>query len=347
MTYIDSLILTGLTISTFYDALYFLGEGMKVIILTVVVLAMAGCSTPLAVQVNLQESISKQQSTITKTNWNHGSKNCKNNRDPVFDVYQHDPTTYILRQNKCLTYEAPFIYILVGKDQILVLDTGALSDKPEFSLYSKLESILGKELLSTNRLLVVHSHGHSDHYQGDMYFSGRSNVEIIRTSAKAVNQFYGFKNWPQGQKVIDLGKRQVTVIPSPGHQEEAISLYDHQTKWLLTGDTLYPGYIYVKDWQAYRKSIARLATFTDNNKVTAIMGAHIEKVDRPASYYPIGSTYQPNEARLDLAIEDLHTLNAKLKQVDEPEELNFNGFIIKPMSYFQKMLSNVSRWFTQ
>jgi hypothetical protein len=39
----------------------------------------------------------------------------------------------------------------------------------------------------------------------------------------------------------------------PDNQEETISIYDHQTKWLMTGDTLYPGYIYVKDWQAYRK----------------------------------------------------------------------------------------------
>ena len=180
-----------------------------------------------------------------------------------------------------------------------------------------------------------------------MYFEERSNVKLIKTSAADVRQFFGFTDWPQGQTTIDLGERKVTVLPTPGHQEEAISLYDHQTAWLMTGDTLYPGYIYVKDWQAYRDSINRLATFASNNKVTAILGAHIEKKDRPAAFFSIGSTYQPNEAKLDLSVQSLQMLNAKLKTMDDANELIFDDFIIKPMSSFQKILSNAARWFTQ
>ena len=168
-----------------------------------------------------------------------------------------------------------------------------------------------------------------------------------KTSAFDVRSFFSFIDWPQGQKTIDLGERKITVIPTPGHQEEAISIYDHHTKWLMTGDTLYPGYIYVKDWEAYRNSIDSLAHFTKNNDVTAIMGAHIEKQKSPNSYFPIGSTYQPNEARLDLGIESLQGLNKELKTIDRPRELIFDDFTIKPMSSFQKMLSNTVRWFTQ
>ncbi|MEW6984155.1 MBL fold metallo-hydrolase [Colwelliaceae bacterium 6471] len=320
---------------------------MKSFIFIILILFVFACSSPMNVKANSAELNNSHISTISKSDWIHGSENCKTNKEPVFDVYKHDVHSFIIRQNKCLTFEAPFSYILVGEQKILVLDTGALSDNPEFSLYSELEKIIGKNQLAIKKLLVVHSHSHSDHYKGDVYFNGRENVEVIKTSASDVRSFFSFIDWPQGQKTIDLGARKITVIPTPGHQEEAISIYDHHTQWLMTGDTLYPGYIYVKDWEAYRDSIDRLTHFTKNNDVTAIMGAHIEKQKSPNSYFPIGSTYQPNEAMLDLTIGSLETLNKELKKADKPREIILEDFIIKPMSSFQKMLSNAARWFTQ
>lgn len=310
-------------------------------------LIVVGCSLPIKAYSNPKIVANKHQSIIAKSQWIHGSKNCKTNQDSTFDVYKHGVDSFIIRQNKCLTFEAPFIYVLVGKQKILVLDTGALENNPEFSLYTELEKIIGKEQLSFKQILVVHSHGHSDHYKGDMYFDGHSNVKLIKTSAIDIREYFGFTDWPQGQTTIDLGERKVTVIPTPGHQEEAISLYDHQTQWLMTGDTLYPGYIYIKNWQAYRNSINKLALFVSNNEVSAIMGAHIEKKNQPASFYSVGSTYQPNEAKLELGVQSLHILNTKLKTMDKPKEITFDDFIIKPMSRFQKMLSNAARKLTQ
>jgi glyoxylase-like metal-dependent hydrolase (beta-lactamase superfamily II) len=320
---------------------------MKLFIFTISLLFVFSCSTSTKVKAISTELTKNYKSTIAKSDWIHGSENCETNKESVFDVYKHDASSFIIRQNKCLTFEAPFSYILVGKQTILVLDTGALSGSPEFSLYAELENIVGKEQFSIKKVLVVHSHSHSDHYEGDIYFNGRSNTKVIETSAKEVRSFFGFTDWPQGEKTIDLGERKITVIPTPGHQEEAISLYDHHTKWLMTGDTLYPGYIYVKDWQAYRNSIEMLTNFTNNNYVIAIMGAHIEKEKSPNRYFPVGTTYQPNEANLDLSVGSLQSLNKELKVTDEPREIIFNDFIIKPMSSFQKMLSNAARWFTQ
>ena len=291
----------------------------------------------------LQSLAEDPHSVISKVSWNHGSPNCDTNKEPPIEVYEHDPQSFIIRQNKCLTFEAPFIYVLAGSQKILVLDTGAISSKTEFSLYAELKKILGEEQLSNKEMLVVHSHGHSDHLQGDADFDGRSNVRLVKPLAEDINQFFGFADWPQGQKEIDLGARQVTVIPTPGHQEEAITIYDDKTKWLMTGDTLYPGYIYVKDWAAYRNSIDTLATFATNNEVSAILGAHIEMKKGSTSYYRIGSTYQPNEAKLDLSVQSLHTLNEKLKLTRKRKKITFEDFIIKPMSGFQKMLSNASR----
>lgn len=320
---------------------------MKNFSVIISILLIFSCSAPINIKEKSLDSTSNHLSIIAKSDWIHGSENCKVNQEPVFDVYKHDDHSFIIRQNKCLTFEAPFSYVLVGEFQILVLDTGALSDNPEYSLYTELERIIGEDQLAAKKLIVVHSHSHSDHYKGDVYFNERKNVEVVGTSASDVWSYFNFFDWPQGQKSIDLGKRKITIIPTPGHQEEAISIYDHHTKWLMTGDTLYPGYIYIKDWKAYRESINRLTNFTQNNDVIAIMGAHIEKQKSPNSYFPIGSTYQPNEASLDLSVESLETLNKELMKDDKPREIISDDFIIKPMTTFQRMLSNVARWFTQ
>ncbi|WP_068547719.1 MBL fold metallo-hydrolase [Thalassotalea crassostreae] len=320
---------------------------MKFFTLAISLFLVLSCSSHVTVNAQSTELTGERNSVITKTEWIHGSKNCDTNQDPLYDVYQHDATSFIIRQNKCATFEAPFSYVLIGEKKILVVDTGALSGKPEYSLYAQIERVIGKGQLAMKSILVVHSHSHSDHYEGDVYFEGHDNVEIIDTSATNVKSFWGFQEWPNGEKTIDLGTREITVIPTPGHQEEAISIYDHHSKWLITGDTLYPGYIYVKDWQAYRTSISRLTEFANNHEVSAIMGAHIEKQNSSNAYFPIGTTYQPNEASLDLSADVLPILNTRLKTMVEPAEIVFDDFTLKPLSGMQRLLSNVARWFTQ
>ncbi|MDP2562645.1 MBL fold metallo-hydrolase [Psychrobium sp. 1_MG-2023] len=328
---------------------------MKLRTLAVLTLLLSGCSANSSLraydnsleQFDGIEVNEQHQSVIAKANWHHGAVDCDNNQSAAHEVYQHDQQTFIIRQNKCLTFEAPFIYVFVGSEKILLLDTGALTDEPKHSLYQTLQQTLGREQLTRKELLVLHSHSHSDHYQGDAGFEGVENIKLVPTTASDVNRFLGFDNWPQGQKVIDLGDRAITVLATPGHQEEAITLYDHKNQWLMTGDTLYPGLIYVKDWQMYRNSIERLTTFALNNQVTAILGAHIEMKKQPSLYYPIGSTYQPDEASLDLKVQSLHQLNAQLQQHQQPTEIIFDRFIIKPMNGFQRLLSNIARWITQ
>lgn len=312
-------------------------------------LMISGCSAQPVTNVdeNKRSLKADRKSIIDKPIWLHGSPDCDNNKEPVHDAYMHSEKTIIIRQNKCITFEAPFIYVLVGEQKILVLDTGAINDKLESSLDKDIEMLLGKEQFSSKEILVVHSHGHSDHYQGDYAFEKHSNVKLIKPLAIEVHKFFGFSDWPLGQASIELGGRLLTVIPTPGHQEESITIYDHETKWLFTGDTLYPGLIYVKDWGSYRESIDKLATFAKNNEVKAIMGSHIEMKNRPASYYPVGSSYQPNEAKLDLSVESLQILNDRLQETDRPTELIFDDFIIQPMGRIQKILSNIVRWFTQ
>ncbi len=290
-------------------------------------------------------------SPLAHKTWIHGSTDCTSNTDPAIEVYQHDRSSYILRQNKCLNFEAPFIYLLIGDKTALVLDTGATKSAAEFPLYDTVRALIKQRSEHDGGaepdILVIHSHSHGDHRRGDSQFTDKPNVTLVAPTHAAMIEFFSFREWPDGEASIELGSRELVILPSPGHQEEAISVYDPQTQWLLTGDTFYPGYIYVKHWKEYKQSINRLAAFATTHEISAVLGAHIEMSGQSGEYYPIGTVYQPDEAPLALTADNLTSLNDKLKKLDEPQTITNDEFIVAPMGAAQKFLSNFSRWLTQ
>jgi glyoxylase-like metal-dependent hydrolase (beta-lactamase superfamily II) len=102
------------------------------------------------------------------------------------------------------------------------------------------------------------------------------------------------------------------VVPIPGHEATHIALYDRQTGLVLTGDTLYPGLLFVNDWTQYRASVARLRTFLATRTVSHVLGAHVEMTNSPTVNYAYGTTYQPAEHVLDLAATHLTELDTAL-----------------------------------
>ena len=290
-------------------------------------------------------------SKLRNYRWNHGSPDCRSNRDPAIEVFGYDQTSYILRQNKCQSFEAPFIYVLIGQEKVLVLDTGASETAGNFPLFETVQRLLdvqsGKVTKTPKELVIVHSHSHRDHYSGDYQFAGKPNVTIVEPNYASIIQFFQIDNWPDGRAGLQLGDREIIVIPTPGHQEEAISFYDPQTHWLLTGDTLYPGYIYIKDWIEYKQSISRLVTFAETHEISALLGGHIEMTRVPGEYYPIGTKYQPNETPLPLSLENLVSLHTVLNETKKPKKIKENELIVVPMNTFQKTISNIARWIVQ
>ncbi|MEJ0057706.1 MAG: MBL fold metallo-hydrolase [Bacteroidota bacterium] len=122
-------------------------------------------------------------------------------------------------------------------------------------------------------------------------------------------KYFGFVQ-PGEAVTMDLGERVLDVISIPGHHATSIAFYDRSSKLLLTGDTFYPGRLYVDDWSAFKKSIARLYDFAVHHEVEYIVGSHIEMSMSAEVDYPTGSTYHPEEQRLPLTVEELGELNA-------------------------------------
>ena len=186
--------------------------------------------------------------------WITGGPNCL--EVPDWLVHEYNPTFYILRESGCTNYEKPFLYLILGKDRALLVDTGAGE--------STAAEAVGKLLAKRGKvpLVVAHSHGHGDHVAGDAAFQKMDGVTFVAANVEALQKAFGIAKWPEEMGSIDLGDRVVDVIPIPGHQAAHVAYYDRRTGILLTGDHLYPGRLYVTDFPAYLASTRRMVEFT-------------------------------------------------------------------------------------
>lgn len=271
--------------------------------------------------------------------WIHGSPNCSTNTDPPIQVHRYDEDSFIMRQNKCIepetSFEGPFMYLLFGDDRALLLDTGATPSRTLFPIGETVRGVIAGWLSERGRqsipLLICHSHAHEDHSQGDEQFGG-PNVTIVPPTLAGVRGFFNFTNWPEQRATLELGNRTLDVIPVPGHEQAHIAVYDRRAKLLLSGDTLYPGLLVVHDWNAYRRSAARLKLFAEDNEIRFILGAHIEMTSQPGKWFGLPRTFQPGEHLLQLETRHLLEWSAALADMPTPRMDRHEDFIIQPAS---------------
>lgn len=265
--------------------------------------------------------------------WAHGSLSARRNTDPPIQVHAYDEHTYILRQNKAVNYEAPFMFLLCGNERALLLDTGATEDEQQFPLRATVDRLLADWLASNPRehyeLVVAHTHGHGDHVQGDGQFTGREHTGVIPADLEAVRAYFGFTDWPAEVVHFDLGGRVLDIVGIPGHQSASIAIYDPWTGILFTGDTVLPGRLYAFDFPEFAASLQRLVDFAAVRQVTWVWGCHVEMTTTARHDYPIGATYQPHEPPPQLKPAMLAEIrDATLSVADKPGVTVFDDFII-------------------
>lgn len=230
---------------------------------------------------------------------------------PDFEVREYNEDFFILRQSGCTNPEKPFLFLLFGTSKALLLDTGA----GNVDVARAVQALLSARSTSVTSLVVAHSHAHGDHIAGDADLAKLSRTTVIGTNVNAVKSFFGITQWPTQTVSFDLGGRVLDIIPIPGHEASSIAVYDRQTGILLTGDTLYPGRLYVQDQAAYADSITRLVSFCAKRPIAHILGTHIEQSATPFVDYPVGTTFQPDEHVLELGYAHLLELDAAIRSM--------------------------------
>jgi len=267
--------------------------------------------------------------------WMSGGPNCVS--VPDWQVHEYNDNFYILRESGCINYEKPFLYLIFGEKEALLEDTGAGQVQTAPFVMSLLEKWAKKTNHAPVQLIVIHSHNHGDHTAGDKQFQAIPEVQFVAGTPAEVSKAAGIANWPADPGTIDLGGRVLDVIAIPGHQDASIAIYDRKTGNLLTGDSLYPGRLYVSDFAAYAASAHRLAEFARTHNIAHVLGTHIEQSATPYLDYPRGTTYQPNEHRLELTRANILELDEGFQSMKgTPEKLALPEFTIQPQAPRQR-----------
>jgi len=266
--------------------------------------------------------------------WIHGSAPAQENTDPEIQVHWHDADTVVMRQSMAVNYEAPFMYLLFGRRRAVLLDTGATPETELFPLRSVVDGLIGQwtadQRLDKYELIVLHTHAHGDHTAADGQFVGRPSTAIVGASREIAWPWFGLTDDLDQTVQVRLGGRDLEVLQSPGHHESAVTIYDPQTGWLLTGDSVYPGRLYVEEAPKFRATLQRLVNFCADRRVTEILGCHVEMSRVCGVDYPTGTTFQPDERELPMTVRQLNELYRAAWDVgDAPGRYVFDDFILE------------------
>jgi hydroxyacylglutathione hydrolase len=257
-------------------------------------------------------------------------------QEPVTQVQALDADTFVIRQSIKTNFEAPFLYLLFGRDKALLIDSGAKDGQIRPTVDRLIAGWLAARGRKSIPLVVAHSHSHGDHVAGDAAFRERADTTVVGLKPAEVASFFAIKSWPDEIAKFDLGGRALSIIPTPGHQSAAIMVYDPRLKILLSGDTLYPGRLYVPvNFMAEnRASIDRLVRFAARHPVRWALGAHIEMTRTPGKDYGHEAPSHPDEHALELPGASIGRLRAGLKApLDKPDVPQIGpDFIIMPVA---------------
>jgi glyoxylase-like metal-dependent hydrolase (beta-lactamase superfamily II) len=203
--------------------------------------------------------------------------------DPWFDVYRLDPQTYAIYEPRHM--EHVISYLLLGTERALLFDSG-------FGI-GRIDEVV--KALTPLPVTVLNSHTHYDHVGGNFAFSGIIAVDSaytrnhalgtpndkmsynvstgyvcpplpagVSTETYSIRPFTIRRTIHDGEK-LDLGGRELEILLTPGHTPDSVCVLDRGHRLLLTGDTFYPGSLWLfvpeTDLPAYERSMKRLTTF--------------------------------------------------------------------------------------
>jgi glyoxylase-like metal-dependent hydrolase (beta-lactamase superfamily II) len=204
--------------------------------------------------------------------------------DDYFTVELVAPDTYAIGEPRYA--QKNYNYLIIGEDKALLFDAGpGIRDVRSVA-----------EGLTDRSIVFLPSHFHYDHVGNEITFEEIAVVDLPHIRSRVDKQgsltllpmeHLGMPEgvaaptwqvdywWPPGT-VIDLGGRTLTLLYTPGHTTDSVSLLDSANQILFSGDYLYPGDLYgflpnssMADYLATADGLV-----SDLNPSTVLLGAH-------------------------------------------------------------------------
>ena len=254
--------------------------------------------------------------------------------DTWFEVYKIRPGVFAIYEPH--QWEEVISFLVVGSKRALLFDTG-------MGIGNIRKLVEG---LTNLPVSVLNSHTHNDHVGDNWRFTDiygmdtdftRANAKGSKEDAKAeiapgeicgdlppgfnaqdyATQPFHISHWLHDGDRIDLGGRTLQVIATPGHTPDSIALLDEKNGLLFTGDSFYPGPIFLyrpeTDLDAYVASMKKLAALSP--KLQLLLPAHNEPVADPKVLPQVVA-----------AIEQVRSGELKATDQDGMKVYNFPGF---------------------
>jgi glyoxylase-like metal-dependent hydrolase (beta-lactamase superfamily II) len=252
-----------------------------------------------------------------------------------FEVYRVRPGVYAIYEPH--QFEEVISYLVVGTRRSLLFDTGLG--------VGNIREVV--ERLTKLPVTVLNSHTHFDHTNGNAEFSDVWNEDtpFTRANAQTHSTIYGrdalapericgalpagvrpdefvrrtwhTTHWIHDHEQIDLGGRHLEILFTPGHSPDSVALLDRERGLLFTGDTYYPGPIYLftpeTDLAAYANSVNRLVQLVP--QLHLLLPSHNVPLAAPQMLL-----------RLNEALKKVQSGSAKFAVTDGHREYKFEGF---------------------
>ena len=252
-----------------------------------------------------------------------------------FEIYRIRPGVFAIYEGK--QFEEVISYLILGDKRALLFDTGLG--------VGRISAVVAR--LTPLPVTVINSHTHFDHVGGNAEFKDVWNRDLPYTRKNMLGQTnvyssdalvperlcgplppgvepksFAIRPWKNTHSLgdheqVDLGGRVIEVLFTPGHTPDSVSLIDRQHGLLFTGDTFYPGPIYLfvpeTDFAAYAGSVAHLAALEPQIKV--LLPGHNIPIAEPLFL-----------TRLAAAVQKVDRGLAKAQVTEGHREYVFDGF---------------------
>ncbi len=200
--------------------------------------------------------------------------------DPWFEVYKVAPGVFGIYEPH--QFEEVISFLILGDKRAILFDTGlGIGD---------IKRVVTS--LTSLPIVVLNSHTHNDHVGDNWEFEEiyGMDTDFMRNNAKGsavdaqaelapglvcghlpagfdaksyATRPFQITHWIHDSDTVDLGGRVLQIISTPGHTPDAICLLDRKNGLLFTGDSFYPGPIWLyrpeTDLDAYVQSVERIA----------------------------------------------------------------------------------------